>query len=140
MNSRQLLHPLTYSLQIFTDTSREDRVVHLKDLTARGTWSVPDSKSHTNFLKTLFLAVKEFKDISGQTVLIPMATTAVVACIHKQGCGVRNLCMPYFLRILCLFTRMEVTLTHSTYHTRIWKITMSVGGYYSHNHQETRIL
>ena len=72
----------------------------MKDLTARGTWSDPDRKLHINLIKTLFLALKEFKDLSGgQTVLIPMDNTTI-SCIIEQGHGVRNPYMHYALFLL----------------------------------------
>ena len=36
----QPLHPLSHALQIFTDASKEGRVTHLGEHTARGTWKV----------------------------------------------------------------------------------------------------
>ena len=58
----QPLHPLKHALQIFTDASNEGWSVHLDDHTARGTWSLPESKLHINHLelKAVFLALKEF--------------------------------------------------------------------------------
>ena len=58
----QLLHPLKHALQIFTDASKEGWGAHLDEHTARGTWSLPDSKLHINHLelKAVFLALKEF--------------------------------------------------------------------------------
>ena len=38
------LHPLKHALQIFTDASKEGWGAHLNELTARGTWSLPESK------------------------------------------------------------------------------------------------
>ena len=56
----QPLHPLKHALQIFTDASKEGCGAHLNKLTARGTWSLPESKSHINHLelKVVFLAFK----------------------------------------------------------------------------------
>ena len=61
----QPLHPLKHALQIFTDTSKEGRGAHLNERTARGTWSLPESKLHINHLelKAVFLALKEFQDL-----------------------------------------------------------------------------
>ena len=58
----QPLHPLKHALQIFTDASNEGWGAHLDDHTARGTWSLPESKLHINHLelKAVFLALKEF--------------------------------------------------------------------------------
>ena len=49
--SGQPLHPLDYSLQIFTDTSQEGRATHLDSHIARGYWFVPESHLHMNFLE-----------------------------------------------------------------------------------------
>ena len=56
----QPLHPLKHALQIFTDASKEGWDAHLNKRTARGTWSVPESKLHINHLepKAGFLAFK----------------------------------------------------------------------------------
>ena len=56
----QPLHPLKHALQIFTDASKEGWGAHLDEHTARGTWSLPESKLHINHLelKAVFLALK----------------------------------------------------------------------------------
>ena len=61
----QPLHPLKHALQIFTDASKEGWGAHLNERTARGTWSVPESKLHINHLelKAVFMALKEFQDL-----------------------------------------------------------------------------
>ena len=61
----QPLHPLKHALQIFTDASKEGWGVHLNERTARGTWSLPETKLHINHLelKAVFLALKEFQDL-----------------------------------------------------------------------------
>ena len=58
----QPLHPVKHALQIFTDASKEGWGTHLNEFTARGSWSVPESKLHINYLelKAVFLALKEF--------------------------------------------------------------------------------
>ena len=58
----QPLHPLKHALQIFTDASKEGWGAHLDEHTARGQWSLPESKLHINHLelKAVFLALKEF--------------------------------------------------------------------------------
>ena len=43
--------PQKYALQIFTDTSIEGWGAHLDEHTARGTWSLPGSKLHINYLE-----------------------------------------------------------------------------------------
>ena len=59
----QPLHPLKHALQIFTDASKEGWGAHLDEHTARGQWSLPESKLHINHLelKAVFLALKSFK-------------------------------------------------------------------------------
>ena len=60
----QPLHPLQHAFQLFTDASREGWGAHLGDHTARGLWSLPESKLHINMLehKAVLLALKEFQD------------------------------------------------------------------------------
>ena len=58
----QPLHPIRHALQIFTDASKEGWGTHLNEHIVRGTWSLPESKLHINYLelKAVFLALKEF--------------------------------------------------------------------------------
>ena len=60
----QPLHPINHALQVFTDASKEGWAAHLNEHTARGTWSLPESKLHINYLelKAVFLA---FPRVSG---------------------------------------------------------------------------
>ena len=84
----QPLHPLKHALQIFTDASKEGWGAHLDGHTARGTWSLPESKLHINHLelKAVFLALKEFRTLCcNKTVLIATDNTTVVAYIKKEG-------------------------------------------------------
>ena len=55
----QPLHPLQHALQVFTDASKEGWGAHLNEFTARGTWSLPESKLHINYLelKSVLLAL-----------------------------------------------------------------------------------
>ena len=64
----QPLHPIKHALQIFTDASKEGWGAHLNERTARGTWSLPESKLHINYLelRAVFLALKEFQDLLTQ--------------------------------------------------------------------------
>ena len=58
------------------------------ECTARGTWSLPESKLHINHLdlKAVFLAIKEFKDLSSNNiVLVATDNTTVVGYIKKEG-------------------------------------------------------
>ena len=64
----QPLHPIRHALQVFTDASKEGWGAHLNEFTARGSWSVPESKLHINYLelKAVFLALKEFQNLCVQ--------------------------------------------------------------------------
>ena len=109
----QPLHPLKHALQIFTDASNEGWGAHLDDHTARGTWSLPESKLHINHLelKAVFLALKEFRTlVCNKTVLIATDNTTVVAYINKEG-GMKSgsLCALLW-RILSWCTKQQVTL------------------------------
>ena len=84
----QPLHPLKHALQIFTDASKEGWGAHLDEHTARGQWSLPESKLHINHLelKAVFLALKEFQTlVFNKTVLVATDNTTVVAYINKEG-------------------------------------------------------
>ena len=109
----QPLHPIRHALQIFTDASKEGWGTHLNELTARGSWSVPESNLHINYLelKAVFLALKEFQDLCvGQIVLVATDNTTVVAYINKEG-GMRSgpLCALLW-RILTWCSQRQVTL------------------------------
>ena len=113
----QQLHPLKHALQIFTDTSKEAWGAHLNELTARGTWSLPESKLHINHLelKAVFLVLKEFQDLcSNNIVLVATDNTTVVAYINKEG-GMKSgsLCALLW-RILSWCPRKQVTLKART--------------------------
>ena len=76
----------TCSANIYT--SKEGWGAHLDEHTARGTWSLPESKLHINHLelKAVFLALKEFRTlVLNKTVLIATDNTTVVAYINKEG-------------------------------------------------------
>ena len=84
----QPLHPVKHALQIFTDASKEGWGAHLNEFTARGSWSVPESKLHINYLelKAVFLALKEFQDLCvDKIVLVATDNTTVVAYINLQN-------------------------------------------------------
>ena len=112
------LHPLKHALQIFTDASKEGWGAHLNERTARGTWSLPESKLHINHLelKAIFLALKELQDLCcNNIVLVATDNTTVVAYIKKEG-GMKSgsLCTLLW-RILSWCTRKQV---QSTSHPR----------------------
>ena len=88
----QPLHPLQHALQIFTDASKEGWGAHLNEYIAKGTWSLPESKLHINYLelKAVFLALKQFQKLCiGKMVLVATDNTTVVAYINKEG-GMRS--------------------------------------------------
>ena len=109
----QPLHPIKHALQIFTEASKEGWGAHLNEHTARGTWSLPESKLHINYLelKAVFLALKEFQDLCiGKMVLVATDNTTVVSYINKEG-GMRSgpLCALLW-RILTWCSGKQVTL------------------------------
>ena len=109
----QPLHPMRHALQIFTDASKEGWGAHLNEFTARGSWSVPESKLHINYLelKAVLLALKEFQSLCvGKIVLVATDNTTVVAYINKEG-GMRSgpLCALLW-RILTWCSHRQVTL------------------------------
>ena len=109
----QPLHHLQHALQLFTDASKEGWGTYLNDHTARGTWSLPESKLHINYLelKAVFLALKEFQDLCKSNIfLIATDNTTVVAYINKEG-GMKSgpLCALLW-RILIWCTSKQVTL------------------------------
>ena len=73
----QPLHPIKHALQIFTDASKEGWGVHLNEPIARGTWSLPESKLHINYLelKEVFLALKKFQDLRSDKIILVAPTT-----------------------------------------------------------------
>ena len=84
----QPLHPLKHALQLFTDASKEGCGTHLNDHTARGTWSLPESKLHINYLElnVVFLAPREFQDLcQNNIVLVATDSTTVVSYMNKGG-------------------------------------------------------
>ena len=108
----QPLHPLQHALQIFTDASKEGWGAHLNEHIARGSWSLPESKLHINYLelKAVFLALKEFQEVCiGKVVLVATDNTTVVAYINKEG-GMRSCPLCALLwRILTWCTGKQVT-------------------------------
>ena len=85
----------------------------LKRAHCKGSWSVPESKLHINYLelKAVFLALKEFQDLCiGKIVLVATDNTTVVAYINKEG-GMRSgpLCALLW-RILTWCSHRQVTL------------------------------
>ena len=69
---RSTLHPWRHTMQVFTDVSSEGWGTHLEDFTASGSWSVPKSRLHRNFLelKAVLLALKGFQHVVRQIVLV----------------------------------------------------------------------
>ena len=82
------------------------------EFTARGTWSLPESKLQINYLelKAVF-ALKEFQNLcANKIVLVATDNTTVMSYINKEG-GMRSgtLCALLW-RILTWCTRHQVTL------------------------------
>ena len=91
---------------------------HLNEYNARGSWSLPESKLHINYLelKAVFLALKEFQDLRpDKIVLVATNNTTVVSYINKEG-GMRSgpLCALLW-RILTWCTRKQETLKDPTH-------------------------
>ena len=85
---RSTITPLRHALQIFTDASKEGWGAHLNERTARGTWSLPESKLHIKHLelKAVFLALKQFQDLCyNKIVLVATDNTTMVAYNNKEG-------------------------------------------------------
>ena len=83
---------------------------HLNEYTARGSWSLPESKLHINYLelKAVFLALKEFQDLcTDKIVLVATDNTTVVSYINKEG-GMRS--GPLCALLWRILTRKQVTL------------------------------
>ena len=96
-----------------SDASKERWGTHLNECTARGSWSLPESKLHINYLelKAVFLTLKEFPDLcNNKIVLVATDNTTVVSYINKEG-GMKSgpLCALLW-RILTWCTRHQVTL------------------------------
>ena len=68
------------------DALKKERGAHLNEHTARGDWSLPESKLHINYLelKAVFLAPKDFQDL-----FKPYSPHSYrqhnSGCLHKQG-------------------------------------------------------
>ena len=108
----QPLHSLKHTLQIFTDASKEGWGAHFNKRTARGTWSLPESKLHIKNLepKAVFLALREFQDLcSNNIVLVATDNTTVFAYINKEvGIKWGPLCA-HLCRIQTWCARRQVT-------------------------------
>ena len=83
---------ITPSKTPIANISKEGWGAHLNKHSARGSWSLPESKLHINYLelKVVFPALKEFQDLcSDKIVLIATDNTTVVSYINKEG-GMRS--------------------------------------------------
>ena len=116
----QPLHPMKHALQIFTDASKEGCGIHLNEHMARGTWSLPESKLHINYLelKEVFLALKKVpRPLIRQDNTCSTDNTTVVSYINKEG-GMRSGAPCALLcRILTWCSRKQVT--QSSTHSRL---------------------
>ena len=111
----QPLQPMCHAIQVFTDASKEGWGAHLGDCTANGTWSLPESRLHINFLelKAVLLAFKKFQHlVENQVILIATYNTTVVAYINKEG-GMRSgsLCTLLW-RLLSWCNLRHISQTH----------------------------
>ena len=83
---------------------------HFNEHTARGSWSLPESKLHINYLelKAVFLALKEFQDsCSHNIVLVATDNTTVVSYINKEGGMTSGPLCALLWRILTWCTRKK---------------------------------
>ena len=109
----QPLHPLKHALQIFTDASKEGWGAHLDEHTARGIWSLPESKLHINHLAKS--SVSSSKRVSN--ALLQQDSTDSYrqhnsGCLYQQrggGMKLGSLCALLW-RILSWCTRQQITL------------------------------
>ena len=109
----QPLHPIKHALQIFTEASKQGWGTHLNEHTARGSWSLPESKLHINYLelKAVLLALKEFRDLcTDQIVLVATDNTTVVSYINKEGGMWSGPLCALLWRMLTWCTKHQVTL------------------------------
>ena len=85
----QPLHPLKHALQIFTDASKEGWGAYLDEHTARGTWSLPESKLHINHLelKAVFLALKRVSNPRLQQDSVDSYRQHNSGCLYQQRRG-----------------------------------------------------
>ena len=73
-----------------TCSQKEGWGTNLNEHTARGTWSLPESRLHINYLelKAVLLTLKEFQDpCENNIVVIATYNTTVVDNINKEGGG-----------------------------------------------------
>ena len=81
----QPLHPIKHALQIFTDTSKEGWGAHLNERTARGSWSLPESKHKLSGTKSSLPSLKR----APRPLFKPDSTGGnrqhYSSVIHKQG-------------------------------------------------------
>ena len=111
----QPLHSLRHTMQIFTDASKERWSTHLNKHTARGNWSLPESKLHISYLelKAIFLALKKF--LCSDNIVLVATDTTVVSYINKEG-GIKSGSLSALLwRILTWCSRKQVTLKPDTF-------------------------
>ena len=80
-------HP---ALQIFVNATRAGWSAHLGNLTARWTWSLPESKLYINYLErnAVFLALKLFQDLCSNKKALPATdNTIAIAHVNKEESG-----------------------------------------------------
>ena len=99
--------------KIRTGTKASLPLCHLNERTARGAWSLPESKLHINYLKlrAVFLALKDFQDLClHRIVLVATDNTTVVPYINKEGGRRSGPPCALLWRILTWCTRDQLTL------------------------------
>ena len=103
--------PKTCSAVVYRCIKR--RLGHSNYHTARGTWSLPESKLHINYLelKVVFLALKEFQDLcQSNIVLVAIESTNVVAYINEKVWMKSGPLWALLWRKLTWYTSKQVTL------------------------------
>ena len=109
----QPLHPIKHALQIFTGASKEGWGAHLNEYTAQGTWSLPETKLHINYLE-LKAVFSSLKRITGPLCRQDSSCSNRQhhsGVIHKQGRRHEvgpTLCLLWSILTWC--TRKQVTL------------------------------
>ena len=106
----RVLHRSTHSNR--KTSPKEGWGAPLNERTARGTWSLPESKLHINHLelKAVFLALKEFQDLCLNNIVLVATDSTVVAYINKEGGMKSGPLGALQLRILTWCSRRRVTL------------------------------
>ena len=87
----QPLHPIKHALQIFTDASKEGWGTHLNERTARGAWSLPESKLHINYLEHPNRVVSPSRGLPSNMQQVAPASSRPIC--HKVQQQVTSFCV-----------------------------------------------